>query len=87
MPVKTVKVAVSLPIEEYQKIEKARKQLRISRSAVIREALKQWFAAGEEQKKIRAYLEGYRGSPETPAEWAPFEALASEVLATEEWKE
>ena len=35
MPAKTVKVAVSLPLEAYRQVEKARKQLRLSRSAVI----------------------------------------------------
>ncbi len=87
MPTKTVKVAVSLPLEEYREVEKARKQLHISRSAVISEALKCWIAAGHEQEKIRAYVEGYRRTPETAHEQKLFESLATEVLAAEEWKE
>ncbi len=87
MPVKTVKVAVSLPLEAYRQVEKARKQLRLSRSAVISEALKHWIAAGHKQEKIRAYLEGYRRSPEAAREQKLFESLAAEVLAAEEWKE
>lgn len=87
MPAKTVKVAISLPLKEYRQVEKVRKRLRISRSAVISEALKRWIAASHEQEKIRAYVEGYRRSPETVLEQRPFESLAGEILAAEEWKE
>ncbi len=87
MPAKTVKVAISLPLEEYRQVEKARKQLRLSRSAVISEALKCWIAIGHEQGKIRAYVEGYRRNPETVHEQNLFESLTTEVLAAEEWKE
>lgn len=87
MPTKTVKVAVSLPRKEYQQVEKTRKRLRISRSAVIGEALRHWVAAGHEQEKISAYLEGYRRFPETIREQKLFELLSGEVLAAEEWKE
>lgn len=85
MAVKTVKVAVSLPIEEYRQVEKTRKRLRVSRSAVVSEALKRWMAASREQETIRAYLEGYRRVPETAHEQKAFEALAGEALAGEEW--
>lgn len=87
MPTKTVKVAISLPLKEYRQVEKARKQLRISRSAVISEALKHWIAAGQKQERIRLYLEGYRRSPETVREVKLFELLAAEVLVAEEWEE
>lgn len=86
MPTKTVKVAISLPREEYRQVEKVRKQFRLSRSAVIAEALRYWVASGHEQKKIRAYVEGYRRSPETVREQKAFESLAAEALADEEWK-
>lgn len=87
MPAKTVKVAVSLPLEEYRQIEKVRKRLRLSRSAIISEAIKRWSAAGREQEKIRTYVEGYRRFPETTRELKPFESLTGEVLAAEVWKE
>jgi metal-responsive CopG/Arc/MetJ family transcriptional regulator len=87
MSIKTVKVAVSLPVEEYRQVEKARKQRRISRSAIISEAIKHWIAANREQEKIHAYVEGYQRLPETARELKLFESLAGEVLAAEEWKE
>lgn len=86
MPTKTVKVAISLPREEYRQVEKVRKRFRLSRSAVIAEALRCWVASGHEQKKIRAYVAGYRRSPETVREQNTFESLAAEVLADEEWE-
>jgi metal-responsive CopG/Arc/MetJ family transcriptional regulator len=87
MPSKTVKVAVSLPVDEYRQVEKARKQLNISRSAVITRALKCWMAASRDQDRVRAYVDGYLRNPETSAEVALFHALASESLATEAWEE
>jgi len=87
MPVKTVKVAVSLPVKEFRQVEGARKQLRLSRSAVISEALKHWIASSQKQEKIQAYVEGYRRTPETAQDQKLFKSLAGKVLATEEWKE
>lgn len=87
MPVNKVKVSVTLPLEEYRQVEKTRKKMRLSRSAVISEALKHWIVAGHEQEKIRSYIEGYRRSPETARDQEPFKSLAGEVLAAEEWKE
>jgi len=87
MPSKTVKVTVSLPEEEYRHVEKVRRQLRISRSAVITRALKSWIAATRDKERIHAYMEGYRRYPETKEELKMFESLASEVMSPEEWKE
>ena len=81
MPSKTVKVAVSLPEEEYRHVEKLRKQLRISRSAVITRALKSWIASSRNEERVRAYVEGYRRVPETDEESKVFESLAGEVIA------
>jgi len=87
MPPKTVKVAVSLPLHAYRQIEKVRKRLRASRSAVIGEALECWLSKGAADEKIRIYVEGYRRFPESVAEKRLFESLASEVLGEEEWLE
>ena len=87
MPSKTVKVTVSLPEEEYRHVEKVRRQLRISRSAVITRALKSWIVATRDKERIHAYMEGYRRYPETKEELKMFESLASEVMSAEEWKE
>ena len=87
MPSKTVKVAVSLPEEEYRHVEKLRKELRISRSAVITRALKSWIASSRNQERVRAYVDGYRRVPETDEESKVFESLAGEAIALEEWEE
>lgn len=86
MPTRTVKVAVSLPLEAYRQIEKARRRLRISRSAVVSEAIRRWIVTRREEEKVRAYVEGYRRVPETGQELKAFEPLVSEALASEEWK-
>ena len=87
MAPKTVKVAVSLPEEEYRHVEKVRRQLRISRSAVITRALRSWIVANRDKERIHAYVEGYRRYPETKEELKMFESLAGDVVGAEEWKE
>ena len=61
--------------------------MKLSRSAVITQALKHWISASRDRDRVRAYVDGYLRNPETSAEVAPFHALASESLATEAWEE
>ena len=87
MPSRTVKVAVSLPLAEYRQVEKTRKQMKLSRSAVITQALKHWISASRDRDRVRAYVDGYLRQPETAAEVAAVHSLASDALATEAWEE
>lgn len=87
MPTRTRKATISFSVEQYLQVQKAKKRLRLSRSAVVSEALECWFATGQEKENVRAYVEGYRKFPETEREVKVFESLASEALAAEEWKE
>ncbi len=68
MTVKTVKVTVHLPIETYRHVEKRRKELRLSRSAVISKALECCFATEHEQEKISTDVSGYQQFPKTERE-------------------
>jgi len=83
---RAVKVAVSLAPGDFRRVERVRKELRLSRSAAIAEALKCWFSAGRKEEMVRAYVEGYRSQPETAAETKTFESLAAGTLAGEEWE-
>jgi metal-responsive CopG/Arc/MetJ family transcriptional regulator len=87
MPTKAVKLAISMPLEEYREVEKSRKQLGISRSNVITQALRYWIAQLHERDRIRSYVQGYKQFPETVSEERLLGELSSTVLAHEEWEE
>ncbi len=80
-----VKIAISLPREEFRRVERERRRTRKTRSRVIRDALTSLFAREEEARKIRAYVEGYRRMPEIDAEMKPLVDLGLQTLADEEW--
>lgn len=79
------KVAVSLPGDLYQAMERARKKSGKSRSAVIQDALHRWLQHQKEAVLIREYEAGYRKKPETSREVKAAEAAAVRLLAAEEW--
>jgi metal-responsive CopG/Arc/MetJ family transcriptional regulator len=87
MATQTVKVAISLPREEFEALEQVRKRLGISRSALISRALRSWLEDQGEEEPIRRYLEGYRREPETAEEIAEAAPLALQALGADEWEE
>nr|BAL56858.1 ribbon-helix-helix protein, copG family protein [uncultured Acetothermia bacterium] len=87
MPAQTVKVAISLPKEEFRALEKRSRQLKQSRSAVIAKAIRHWLKAQQEAEDVQRYVEGYQKYPETEEEMAEAAALARMALADVEWEE
>ena len=81
----TVKVAISLPKEQFRLAEKQRRLLRVSRSAMVRQALSRWLDAFKEQEAIRQYVEGYRRHPQSPHEIRAMEQASAEALTHETW--
>ena len=77
----TVKVAVSLPKEQFRLAERRRRRLHVSRSAMVREALSQWLKSLEEQEAIRRYVEGYQRRPESLKGWRAVETMQAEAAA------
>ena len=83
------KVAISMPKEMFQSVERARREMKMPRSAAIVEAVQEWLKRREEEKMIRQYIEGYRRHPER---LSPGEAKARMRMAAEafqragEWK-
>ena len=85
MATRAVKVAITIPHEEYRQVEAIRKRIRTSRSAVILRALESWLAARRELELDRRYREAYRRRPERKAEIEAQRAVVSQMLASEEW--
>ena len=81
MPRSAVKLAISLPPQDFREVEILRRKFKTSRSAVIRQALRTYFQARRQRALVRQYVEGYRKHPETPEELAGFEQAQLDALA------
>jgi hypothetical protein len=79
----TVKVAVSLPKEQFRLAEKQRRALHVSRSAMVQEALAQWLKTLEEEEAVRRYIEGYQRHPESTKGWKAIERMQTKAIAKE----
>jgi metal-responsive CopG/Arc/MetJ family transcriptional regulator len=81
---RTAKIAISLPGSVLQKLERARRSLGKSRSAVIREAIEHWLRCSEIDPAEQQYIQGYLRHPEQTEQTA---AVAASVIAGwEEWE-
>lgn len=72
------KVAVSLPLNTLKSLEKARRRLKKTRSAVVTEALQRWLEAEQLGDDDKRYVEGYLKTPEATSDT---EAVATAVTA------
>lgn len=79
----TLKIAISLPKEDFLKIEQIRKKLGFGRSAIIDKAIRFWLSYKEKEGLIRRYRKGYRESPENTQEVEAFEKAAAEAFGEE----
>ncbi len=83
--IKTLKVAISLPKDNFERIEKVRKKMKLQRSAVIDQAIQFWLKHLEEEEKIRNYETGYLKQPESLKEIAAMEQSAAEAFEEGDW--
>lgn len=83
---KSLKIAISLPEEDFKKIEEVRKKLDIDRSSVIDRAIRFWLKHLEKEKLIKQYIEGYKRVPETARESKAMERVAAEAFKEESLK-
>jgi Ribbon-helix-helix protein, copG family. len=82
---KVVKFAVSISGSEFKELETLRKKEGLNRSEFIREALRLWKKAKEEEKLVRVYEEGYKRVPEKGANIEAWEKASLSSLSREEW--
>jgi transcriptional regulator of met regulon len=61
---KTARVTVSVPTDTLASVERTRRQLRKTRSAVVSEALAQWLSSRNVPDADRRYAEAYLRTPE-----------------------
>lgn len=80
------KVAISLPDDQAEAIERIRRKRRIPRSRVIQQAVAYYLAEQGIYAAVREYEEGYRRRPEDAAEAGAFGTATAAVLPEEEWQ-
>lgn len=76
----SIKIAISLPGEEFKELEACRNKEGISRSKFILKALKFWKEEKEKERLIRIYEEGYKSTPENLRELEAWEKASLSVF-------
>lgn len=80
----TLKIAISLPKEDYYKLEQVRKKLGFGRSTIIDKAIRFWLSSREQADLVKRYQEGYSKKPESIQEIGAFEKAAAEAFREED---
>ncbi len=81
------KIAISLPDEVYQAVEKARLAKGESRSQFFRRAVEEHLRRAREREDVEQYIRGYQLYPETKEEIALAEATLHYAFDDESWEE
>ena len=83
---KSTKVAISLPEQVFNTIEKERKATGESRSEFFRRAVDQLLKQEREAEQVEAYIKGYRLMPESADEVDVIHWAGVSVLNEEPWQ-
>lgn len=81
----SVKIAISLPGEEFKELEAYRNKEGISRSKFILQVLKFWKEEKDKEMLVRMYEEGYKKEPENLRELEAWEKTSLNVFTQGEW--
>ena len=78
-----LRLTVTIPHEEYERIEQEKEKKGVSRSALVQEMIKFFFVKEDEQFKIKKYIDGYKRIPEKTNYTAQLEQVQFETLDEE----
>ncbi len=81
------KIAISLPDEVLDAIEKERTASGISRSEYFRRTVEEHLRREKEKEDVARYIQGYLENPETPEEMAWVQATTRYAFDDESWEE
>jgi len=81
-----IKIAITLPVDQAEAIEKIRRRRRIPRSRVIQEAVARFLEAQGLSSQVHSYEAGYRRVPEDATEARTLAAAGAAVLPREDWE-
>lgn len=83
---KSAKVAISLPEDILEAIEKERRARGESRSQFLRRAAESLLQQEQAHKDIERYVQSYRRMPESEEEIAAADQLGKAALGREPWE-
>ena len=81
------KIAISLPDEVLDAVEKERLASGISRSEYFRRTVEEHLRREREKEDVARYIQGYLDNPETPEELARSQATITYAFDDESWEE
>ena len=81
------KIAISMPDEVYQAVEKERLATGESRSQFFRRAVEERLRRAKEREDVAQYIRGYQLYPETKEEIALAEATVLYAFDDDSWEE
>lgn len=84
MGMTTGKIAVSMPADVLDALERARSRSGRTRSAIVTDAVRQWLRSGALSERDKRYVEAYLREPERTDEIAAIAAGA--VAVWEPWQ-
>jgi len=76
----SARLIVTIPEEDFKRLEKEKKQKKISRSKYVQQIIEYFFKKEDEAEKEAQYIAGYRKKPEKVREIAAAEEAEAEVL-------
>jgi metal-responsive CopG/Arc/MetJ family transcriptional regulator len=82
---RVAKIAISLPLEILEAIERRQDERAETRSQVIAELLAAALRREQEQADVERYIKGYLEQPETDEEVAALDGLAVEAARRDPW--
>jgi len=83
---RTAKIAISLPEEVLNAVEREREGSGESRSQFFRRAVETLLRQRQERERIEQYVRAYQQTPETREEVEAARRAASAILAEEPWQ-
>jgi metal-responsive CopG/Arc/MetJ family transcriptional regulator len=81
----TVKTAISLPKDAFQRLESIRKRTRQSRSRILLTAFRAWLRLMEQEALEQRYTAGYVRQPELAADVEGFYRAGLAALGEDQW--
>ncbi len=81
------KIAISLPDDVLEKIEKERLAKGVSRSEFFRRAVEEHLRRAKEREDVEQYIRGYQLFPETEEEVALAESTLRYAFDEDSWEE
>lgn len=77
---RSIRLTVTIPMFEFEQIERAKKRRGLNRSALLKEIIDFFFKREVEKTNIERYVDGYKRKPENPAEIARLEKVQADTF-------